>query len=217
MNFYLTASDGSRILLPINPERITAQTEGKMQTFEVINLGDIELPRGIVPARISWESFFPGAARKNTVFVKSWQDPKALVGLISLWRRNNTKVRLLVTETPLNLDCYISTFEHTWGGGYGDCQYSIELVEARELLVLTDAERQAKQAGAATAVQSQTPVRPAPPPPKTYTVRPGDSLWAIAKLKLGDGSKWRALYEANKSIIGPDPNKIFPGQVLRIA
>jgi len=212
MNFYLTASDGSRILLPINPERITAQTEGKMQTFEVINLGDIELPRGIVPARISWESFFPGAARKNTVFVKSWQDPKALVGLISLWRRNNTKVRLLVTETPLNLGCYIASFEHSWGGGYGDCQYRIELVEARELAIYTDAERQRQ-----SAVQKAAAKRSAPPAPKTYTVKPGDSLWAIAKKTLGDGSRWKEIYNKNKSIIGPDPNKIYPGQVLRIA
>ncbi len=215
MDFYLTASDGSRILLPISPEKITAQTESKMQTFEVINLGDIDLPRGITPARISWESFFPGAARKNAVFVKSWQDPKALVGLISIWRRNNTKVRLLVTETPLNLDCYISSFEHTWSGGYGDCQYRIELIEARELVVLTDGEKQ-KQSTVMVMGQKAAPVRPAPPPPKTYTVKPGDTLWAIAKKTLGDGSRWKEIYNKNKATIGPDPNKIYPGQVLRI-
>ncbi len=215
MDFYLTASDGSRILLPISPEKITAQTESKMQTFEVINLGDIDLPRGITPARISWESFFPGAARKNAVFVKSWQDPKALAGLISIWRRNNTKVRLLVTETPLNLDCYISSFEHTWSGGYGDCQYRIELIEARELVVLTDGEKQ-KQSTVMVMGQKAAPVRPAPPPPKTYTVKPGDTLWAIAKKTLGDGSRWKEIYNKNKATIGPDPNKIYPGQVLRI-
>ena len=213
MDFYLMASNGSRILLPINPEKITAQTESKMQTFEVNNLGDIELPRGIVPARISWESFFPGAARENAPFVKSWQDPKALVGLISSWRRSNTKVRLLVTETPLNLDCYIAFFEHTWGGGYGDCQYRIELIEARELAVYTDAERQRQSA----AVQKAAAKRSAPPTPKTYTVKPGDSLWIIAKKTLGDGSRWKEIYSKNKNVIGPDPNKIYPGQVLRIA
>jgi len=212
MDFYLTAPDGSRIHLPVNPERITAQTESKIQTFEVINLGDVALPRGITPARLSWESFFPGEARKDAIFVREWQDPKSLVGTISGWRRNNTKVRLLVTETPLNLDCYIETFEHTWGGGYGDAQYRIELVEARELLVV--AEGEARQATTAAGVAL---ARPAPPPPKTYTVKPGDSLWAIAKKTLGDGSKWRDIYNANVSVIGKDPNVLKPGQVLRIA
>lgn len=216
MEFYLTASDGSRILLPINPEKIAAQTESKIQTFDVISLGDIALPRGITPARISWESFFPGATRKNAAFVKSWQDPKALVGLISSWRRNNTKIRLLVTETPLNLDCYISSFEHTWGGGYGDCQYRIELIEARELIVLTDGEKQ-KQSTVTLMAQKAAPKRPTPPPPKTYTVKPGDNLWIIAKKTLGDGSKWRDIYNANVSVIGKDPNILKPGQVLRIA
>ncbi|MBO8169355.1 MAG: LysM peptidoglycan-binding domain-containing protein [Thermoanaerobacteraceae bacterium] len=214
MDFYLTAPDGNRIHLPVNPEKITAQTGSKMQTFEVINLGDIELPRGITPARISWEGFFPGQARENAVFVKSWQDPKVLVRLISLWRRNNTKVRLLVTETPLNLDCYIEAFEHTWSGGYGDCQYRIELVEARELVILTDVEKQKRTI---VGGQKSVPKRPAPPPPKTYTVKPGDTLWVIAKKTLGDGSRWRDIYNANVSVIGKDPNVLKPGQVLRIA
>jgi len=47
-------------------------------------------------------------------------------------------------------------------------------------------------------------------------VRPGDSLWAIAKRELGDGSRWREIYEANRDVIGPDPNVIQVGMTLRI-
>jgi hypothetical protein len=214
MDFYLIAPSGRFIHFPINPERITAQTGSKIQTFEVIALGDIALPRGIVPTRFSWEGFFPGEARKNLPFIKSWRPPKEIVGDISAIRANGEKVRLLVTETPINHDCYIETFEHTWGGGYGDAQYRIELVQARDLIVMTDAERQAKL-GDASAGQ-QTAARPAPPPPKTYTVKPGDTLWAIAKKTLGDGSRWKEIYQANLSVIGKDPSLIIPGQTLRI-
>ena len=56
------------------------------------------------------------------------------------------------------------------------------------------------------------PVPPAPPRRRTYTVRKGDSLSAIAQ-RLGLSS-WHALYEANREIIGPDPDLIRPGQVL---
>jgi len=49
---------------------------------------------------------------------------------------------------------------------------------------------------------------------RTYTVRSGDTLSAIAAgLGIGD---WRPLYEANKKLIGPDPDLIQPGQVLTI-
>ena len=34
-----------------------------------------------------------------------------------------------------------------------------------------------------------------------YTVKSGDTLWAIAKNKYGDGSKWKKIYEANKLVI----------------
>lgn len=214
MDFYLIAPSGRFIHFPINPERITAQTGSKMQTFEVIALGDIDLPRGIVPIRFSWEGFFPGEARKNLPFVKSWRPPKEITEDISAIRANGEKVRLLVTETPINHDCYIETFEHTWGGGYGDAQYRIELVQARDLIVMTDAERQTKLGNAL--VGQQTTARPAPPPPKTYTVKPGDTLWAIAKKTLGDGSRWKEIYQANLSVIGKDPSLIYPGQTLRI-
>ncbi|CEP67891.1 LysM domain [Moorella glycerini] len=217
MDFYLIAPSGRFIHFPINPERITAQTGNKMQTFEVIALGDIALPRGIVPTRFSWEGFFPGEARKNLPFIKSWRPPKDIVGDISAIRASGEKVRLLVTETPINHDVYFDgedSFQHEWRGGYGDCWYSIRLVQARDLIVMTDAERQAKLGNAS--VGQQTAARPAPPPPKTYTVKPGDTLWAIAKKTLGDGSRWKEIYQANLSVIGKDPSLIFPGQTLRI-
>lgn len=53
---------------------------------------------------------------------------------------------------------------------------------------------------------------PPAPEPRTYTVARGDTLSGIAaRLGIGD---WRRLYEANRAVIGPDPNRIYPGQVL---
>jgi nucleoid-associated protein YgaU len=51
---------------------------------------------------------------------------------------------------------------------------------------------------------------------RTYTVRPGDSLSKIAKTLMGDAKKWRVLYEANKDVVGGNPDLIQPGQVLKI-
>ncbi|NLW05632.1 MAG: LysM peptidoglycan-binding domain-containing protein [Pseudomonadaceae bacterium] len=215
MEFYLMAPNGSRIHLPINPERITCQTGTKIETFDVISLGTITLPRGTVPTRFTFEGFFPGEARRNAPYVTDWRPPKELVGILSTWRDKGVKLRLLVTETPINHDVYFDgedSFEHEWKGGHGDCWYRIRLVQARELMILTENELRKTVPAAKVA-----PSRPALPPPKLYTVKPGDNLWIIAKRILGDGSRWKELYSKNKSVIGPDPNKIYPGQVLRIA
>lgn len=49
----------------------------------------------------------------------------------------------------------------------------------------------------------------------TYVVRAGNSLWKIAKRELGSGSKWGAIYEANKATIR-DPTLIYLGRAFLI-
>lgn len=48
-----------------------------------------------------------------------------------------------------------------------------------------------------------------------YTVRPGDSLWKIAREQLGSGNRWGAIYKTNQNSI-KDPRLIYPGQTLVI-
>lgn len=50
--------------------------------------------------------------------------------------------------------------------------------------------------------------------PSTYVVKKGDTLSSIAKKY---GISWKILYEKNKTIIGKNPNKIYPGQILNIS
>lgn len=51
---------------------------------------------------------------------------------------------------------------------------------------------------------------------RTYVVKPGDSLSKIAKELYGDAKRWPEIYEANKALIGDNPNLIHPGQKLVI-
>ena len=48
-----------------------------------------------------------------------------------------------------------------------------------------------------------------------YEIQKGDTLWAIAKIHYGDGTKYHQLFEANREVI-KDPDRIFPGQKIRI-
>ncbi|HEY0832654.1 MAG TPA: LysM peptidoglycan-binding domain-containing protein [Azospirillum sp.] len=50
---------------------------------------------------------------------------------------------------------------------------------------------------------------------QSYTVEKGDTLSAIAKQFYGKSSAWRDIFEANRDQID-DPDRIFPGQVLKI-
>ena len=61
----------------------------------------------------------------------------------------------------------------------------------------------------------QDPPRETTSAPKAanYTVKSGDCLWNIAKKQLGDGSRWKEIYELNKDKI-KNPNLIYSGQSL---
>jgi nucleoid-associated protein YgaU len=50
---------------------------------------------------------------------------------------------------------------------------------------------------------------------QTYTVKPGDTLSGIAKDRLGDANAYMKIFNANKDQLS-DPDKIQPGQVLKI-
>lgn len=65
---------------------------------------------------------------------------------------------------------------------------------------------------------SPTPATSAPqsaPQSTMYTVKSGDTLSKIAKQFYGDANRYHELFEANKPML-KDPDKIYPGQMLRI-
>jgi nucleoid-associated protein YgaU len=59
------------------------------------------------------------------------------------------------------------------------------------------------------------PKPPATPEAEVYVVAKGDNLSKIAKKHYGNANEWKRIFEANKDVL-KDPDKIFPGQKLKI-
>ena len=51
--------------------------------------------------------------------------------------------------------------------------------------------------------------------PKFHTVEKGDTLWAVSEKAYGNGKHYNVIFEANRPMLS-HPDKIYPGQVLRI-
>jgi nucleoid-associated protein YgaU len=56
---------------------------------------------------------------------------------------------------------------------------------------------------------------PAAAAAETYTVKSGDTLSSIAQAKLGNAGAYMKIFDLNKDQLS-DPDKIKPGQVLRL-
>lgn len=202
------------IRLPLTPERVTLTGDGKVQSWNIIDLGEVAFVRGRQPKKVSFECILPGAGRTVLSVVRSWQSPLAIANQIEQWRDSGATVRFLVTETPINLDVFVESFEYNARGGFGDLECRLSLTEARAVRISTVGTTPSAT-GAGTPINPYREGRPQPATPSSYTVKSGDSLWAIAKQTLGDGSRWPEIYAANPGI-GPDPNLIQAGAEIAI-
>jgi len=209
---------GTEIPIPVLPEELSVSSGGKNEKTTVIGLGEIVLPRKKALLEVSWDSFFP--KRKAPYVTGSLVDPISAIRKLQKARDKKKPLRFLLVGADLDINRSMLVESLTYqekGGEPGDIYYSIKLVEYKEYapakLTLPAPEQPEAPA------QKEEPARAGKPEAaekKTYTVKPGDNLWNIAKQIYGNGGDYKKLYEANKGTIGGNPNLIKPGQVFTI-
>ena len=139
MDIYLTAIENGQgdFHFPYLPEKLKVRRAANYQSYDIISLGQVKIPQGREAVQISWNGYFFGRARKNMSYLGNWASPKNCVLQLRKWYREGTVLRLLVTQTHINIDVTIAKFEATETGGLGDIEYSITLYEYRQLKMYT--------------------------------------------------------------------------------
>ncbi|WMI81602.1 LysM peptidoglycan-binding domain-containing protein [Anaerotignum sp. MB30-C6] len=202
--------EGINLLLPITPPEYIAEYGREIEVIRSMDQGDINLSGHKIPQSISISSFFPTReyifGKKPTVGVSGVMD---YTHLIKKWIDDDSIIRLVIADEKgarVNERFKIQSIKYgEKREDNGDIPYTIEL---RQYTPLNIAAVQTSPVQNAARPQDKQP-----PKPKQYTVAKGDSLSKIARKVYGDASKWPKIYEANKSMIGKNPNLIFPGQV----
>ncbi len=193
-----------RLRLPILPPNFEV-TVGNLNTRVNINeIGNINLIGKSDLKEITIETFFPA---QNYYFCEytGFPKPYECVEMIEGWRTSGKPIRLIITDTPINLAMAIEEFKFGERDGTGDVYFSLELAE----YIFLNAKKETKQKE-----YKQETKRPVTKEiPKSYTVKKGDTLWSISKRLTGNGANYTAIAKKNNI---KNPNLIHPGQKLVI-
>lgn len=206
-------AEKEKIQLPVLPTSFKVKNGSNNDSVNIAGLGEIIIMQSRPALQFSFSSFFP-AAKFPGLQVSSITKPLTLIEKINSWKASKKPIHFIATACGIDIYATIENFDYSEeGGDPGTYQYSITLKEYREITV-----RQVKVniPKATATVKKEQPRVDNTVQPKTYTVKSGDCLWNIAKKFYGSGGRYTEIYNANKGVIGGNPNLIYPGQVLTI-
>ena len=219
INIVITLKDittGNYVTIPVTPEVISYNNgEALFNSVNIANMGSLDFFAGVALDSVAWSSFFPKRYDPSYCKVTNLAKPSEYQASINSWKNTGARLQLIIPTLGINKSVKVKAFQHDYKGFEGDIYYSITLVEDKQIRPVKVTQVLPKIPPRKKKVPENRPAPPAPPAPPvvTYTVVRGDCLSLIGK-RLG--KDWRAIYERNKAVIGPNPNLIYPGQVYVI-
>ena len=210
------------LLLPVPPDSIQRKIQNQNSTVTLINETEYNFLKAPGLTEISFDILLPAFKYPFAVYENGFKDQKYYLDEFKRLKREKTPFRFHVSrETPdgkglcdiefelVSLEEY--TIKDSSDNGF-DLTVSIELKEYNSAKTniadisedgtITE-EQQREESDSEPSAENQS-----------YTVKSGDTLWALAKYYYGDGSKYSLIASANPDIT--NPNLIYPGQVLVI-
>lgn len=200
-----------KMQFPVHPESIDISIGSNNRKINVSGLGEVTIMQEEPAAVISFSSFFPSKKFQGVVTKKLFK-PEKYIEILKKWKAGRKPSHFLITGTKINMFCTIENLKYSENGGdVGTLSYSITLKEYREVSVRQITVNQnSGVASLPSNVLNRTDNREQP---LTHKVIVGDCLWSIAHVCLGDGSRWKEIYELNKELLGYC-NVIYAGQIL---
>lgn len=124
---------------------------------------------------------------------------------LTRWSQSGDVLRMIVTDTPVNLPVLLAPVRYGEQDGTGDVYVTLTMRQYRELAAETTEQAATGNAGRAQPQETKTVA--------TYTVVRGDTMWGIARRYYGDGTLAWKLASYNGI---PNANLIYPGQKVTI-
>ncbi|MMZ53477.1 LysM domain/BON superfamily protein [compost metagenome] len=195
---------------PVNPEEVNISRQKGYETVTMLTHGEFDFPQGEKVKEITFSSFFPKVYDASYCRYKNIPDPNEAMNRLNAMLKAEKPYQFIITNTLINVPVFIIAHNTTFRGGEaGDIYFEITLRTWREPKIVLRKGNSPQKVNSSNLPRTNLKTKS-----KTYTVKTGDSLSKIAKLELGDSSKWKSIYQVNSKIIGNNPNRIKAGQKL---
>lgn len=205
MEIYL-GTDDDKIRFPVVPSSIGVNRSNNIDTESVLKLGEVPIFNGTSLKTIELTSFFPNQEYSFCDYV-GFMKPYEFSEKIQKWMYEGKPLRIIVTDSPTNMQCLIQQFDTVEQDGTRDLYFTLNLLEYRPIEVpnLSNS-NQSNNSNSNSTNNSQNTSRPnnktntnSSNQQKSYKVVKGDSLWDIAQKHYGNGSLYPKIKEANKA------------------
>lgn len=198
------------------PAKLTVKVKNKNKTLILLNEGEINFLRTPGLTEIVVPFTFPMLTGRSPDYylgtlerLKTSKEPTQFI----LVRCSPDGRTLYDTNMRVSVEDYNIVEDATKGL---DVAVDVNLKQWRSYGTKTATVEQPAESGqAATVTVEKERDASTAPTAKTYTVKAGDSLWAIAAKYYGKGAEYTKIANANTDKIS-NPNLIYPGQVLTI-
>lgn len=194
MEIYL-GTDDDKIRFPVVPPSIGVNRSNNIDTESVIKLGEVPIFNGTSLKTIEFTSFFPNQ-EYNFCDYTGFMKPYEFSEKIQKWMYEGKPLRVIVTDSPTNMQCLIQQFDTVEQDGTRDLYFTLNLLEYRPIEV-------PNLSNSSSSSSSDNLARPSEEitnnTQKTHKVVKGDCLWDIAQKYYGKGSLYPRIKEANKT------------------
>lgn len=202
--------DNRILTLPVNPESLSNQRTADNEKVKIVGLGNVIIKKDYSLTNVNIESFFPNI---NSDFYKG-VSPKSCVDFINKIWKSNKIARISTDGLPVNLNMFFVINDFNFDSKAGeedDIYYTLDITE-----YIPYGARIINMQGNTNngIVEEPARVDTKPLTDTLYIVKSGDSLIGITRKFVQDTSRWKELYDLNKSIIGDNPNLIYPNSRL---
>ena len=199
MEIYL-GTDDDKIRFPVVPPSIGVNRSNNIDTESVIKLGEVPIFNGTSLKTIELTSFFPNQEYSfcdYTGFMKPYEFSEK----IQKWMYEGKPLRVIVTDSPTNMQCLIQQFDTVEQDGTRDLYFTLNLLEYRPIEVpnLSNSNTSSNSNNTQNTSRPSEASNNSSSSQKTHKVVKGDCLYDIAKKYYGNGNLYPKIKEANKT------------------